>query len=134
MSNDPLKDLEEISEKYRQAYGETQHKIRILKDIPKAISLVGKCFKYRNSFGSSQPPWWFYIRITGRDGISLLFNCFQEDANDHVEFEYGKSGYVEQFSHPSNYLPITAKEYFTAEKKLLNKMMRRHKRNSKGIK
>lgn len=30
--------------------------------------LLGKCFKYLNSYGSSRPSWWLYAKVTGTDG------------------------------------------------------------------
>lgn len=32
---------------------------------PKLKAMVGRCFKYRNSYGSNQKDWWLYVKVIG---------------------------------------------------------------------
>mgnify|MGYP001572636740 CR=1 FL=1 len=39
--------------------------------------LIGTCYKYRNSYGGSDPGWWLYTKIIGVDGTSVITHQFQ---------------------------------------------------------
>jgi hypothetical protein len=88
--------------------------------------LVGKFFKYKYSYSATE-TWWVYKRVTDNDGTTLLVDCFSEEHKKKIEFEFGRFGYVSEF-HSST--EISAKEYFAAQKKLINKLVKKYK---KGI-
>jgi hypothetical protein len=60
---------------------------------PKLPDMVGRCYKYRNSHGSSSPDWWFYKKITRfvkGDGVDfLLTEQFEIMSNGYSRWENG---------------------------------------------
>ena len=52
--------------------------------------LIGKCYKYRNSYSLPEEPddyWWVYTLIVGAEGSSLKVFRFQTDRNGTIEIE-----------------------------------------------
>jgi hypothetical protein len=49
--------------------------------------LIGKCYRYRNSFGSSDPKgdWWLYEKVIRADGNEITTFGFQKDSRGHFE-------------------------------------------------
>lgn len=53
-------------------------------------SLIGKCFKYRNSYSCPQEDkdyWWMYMKVSGVSGTSLRVWRFQTDKYGKVDIE-----------------------------------------------
>jgi hypothetical protein len=85
-----------------------QRKLRLLEDeherlikIPELEKLIGRCFKYHNSYGSGE-KWWLYRKIVGIDGTTLKTFEFQITSySDEGKMEikeshcYGVDGYLE---------------------------------------
>lgn len=124
--SDEIKNLKKIESEYYRQIQEIKEKIKLLEELPRAKSLVGKCFKYLNSFGPNE-NWWLYIRIVRNDGCDVIIDKFQEDAYGKVEFFYAEVSYSHYFG--SSYIPISEEEYFKAEKKLLNKITKRYEKS-----
>jgi hypothetical protein len=76
--------------------------------------LLGKCFKYRNSYGGSSEAdgWWLYVKVTKIDarGEMKAFQ-FQTDKYGKLEIE---ANYRIPSSLSSGYTPITAGEFSKA--------------------
>jgi hypothetical protein len=123
--NDPIENLKKVAEEYRKNLYEVQDKLRLLVDVPRAKALLGKCFKYLNSYDANT-KWWYYSKVIKIEDDSLIIDSFQEAADGKIEFVYNQSAYLNHFS--SSYIPISEEEYFKERKKLLNKMMKRHKK------
>lgn len=49
--------------------------------------MVGKCHKYRNSFGSGSEDWWLYRKVLAVDGEWLKVFSFQTDCHGRVEIK-----------------------------------------------
>lgn len=129
MSDEALQNLKKLVEEYRKYLYEVQNKIKIIEEGPLAEALVGQCFKYRNSYGNGNKGWWLYRRIVKvHNNTDLLIETFQEAQYGKIEFEKNVHAYVYQFKSD---VPIPLKEYLAAEKRLLNKMMKEHKKKGK---
>lgn len=63
-------------------------KLRVEETRQSNLRLVGKCFRYRNSYGFQCPGWWLYLRVYGLSecGTPLAFT-FQHTATGRFETE-----------------------------------------------
>ena len=92
-----------------------QRKLNALRDkeaSAKAVSLLGKHYKYRNCYSCPQTDadyWWLYVKVTGIRGTSAAAFSFQTDKDGKLEIETN-----EWFSGSSGYTEITAKEFNSA--------------------
>lgn len=121
--SDVIENLKKLAEEFRNRLYEVEGKIRILEDAPVAKSLVGKCFKYRNSFGGPK-GWWLYRRVVKVSrSTELVVESFQEDAHGKMEFDFDVHGYVHQFRSATQ---IPVREYLKAQKDFINKLVKRH--------
>jgi hypothetical protein len=72
---------------------EAREELRAIEDAEKTkanASLIGKCFKYRNSYScpeSDADYWWLYSKVVSVDGEWAQVLRFQTDRNGRVEFE-----------------------------------------------
>lgn len=57
-------------------------------------ALIGKCQRYRNSYGSGSPDWWLYRKILSVDGNYCTAFNFQTDCNGKVEIERERHGHL----------------------------------------
>jgi len=78
--------------------------------------LLGKCFKFHNSFGAGEPRWWLYTIVT-KTSTSLGVFRFQTDCYGDIRIE-DKSWW----SGPGAYTPISREEFDEAWAKLLDKI------------
>lgn len=124
-----VENLKKLSKEYYDHFREAQDKITQLTEVPLAKSLVGNCYKYFNGYGINE-KWWMYTKVLASKGTTLRLEIFQEDYYGKIEFDYDKSGYAGQFQN-SAYSPITQKEYYKQQKKLINKLNRKYKYNTK---
>lgn len=84
---------------------------------------VGKCFKYRNSYGSDSKPWWLYIKIIDVDSVNFYNGeepCFrtiqiQMPRSGHIEIDTRERGYV----RAGEYVPIKNTEFNRNARKIL---------------
>lgn len=57
----------------------------------RSATLVGKCFRYLNSYGSGD-RWWLYARVISvGDGGYLTTFSFQTTCNDEIQIEPAKA-------------------------------------------
>ena len=77
--------------------------------------LLGRCFKYRNSYGSDS-KWWLYAKVTGDDGYWPRTFSFQVTDRQEVGFKNN-----DQSSHigGDSWTPISATEFRKELKKAL---------------
>lgn len=88
---------------------------------PKLRAMVGKCFKYRNSYSCPQKPsdyWWEWHLVTGADGAVLSGVQLARDSRGEFRIRPstmaafdGKIG--------DGYIPVTRREYERAAKAIL---------------
>lgn len=87
---------EESVEELRAAAWAAQTKLRKVEDRQRVEShqgTVGKCFRYRNSYGSEE-DWWLYAkanRIT--DDGHLEVHEFQTTPRGEIKIEFGRKHY-----------------------------------------
>ena len=88
------------------------------KKIKSNLKLIGKCYKFHNSFGGEK--WWLYIQIVGlnKDG-DLFAHKFQKDCYGDITIEADS-----KYSEPDNeYIPISKEEYKKATELILQEIM-----------
>ena len=114
-----IENLKKLSDTHRKHIDDIQTKIRMLDSIPKAQALVGRCFRYPNSyiFGGLRKGM-AYRRVIGTIHDSLLVDGFQTEGSNKVEFEFSRHEYIGHFAHPS-VVEITEKQYFKAFDKMI---------------
>lgn len=127
---DVIENLKKLAEEYRNQLGEINHKISKLEDEPRAKALVGKYFKYSNSYGNGT-RWWLYIRIAGVRKIEVIVDSFQEDPYGKIEIVYDKPDYIGHYYNDPNWVNISENEYNKRYKKLVDKLAKQIKRGKK---
>lgn len=79
--------------------------------------LIGKCFKYRNSYGAGSDigPWWAYFQVTGVSdlGVPLAWS-FQQIPGGDVEIRKESTAYI---SEGNGYREVPAPEFWRAASK-----------------
>jgi ribosomal protein L35AE/L33A len=63
------------------------YKLRDAEASKEAQALVGKFFKYRNSYGGGSPGWWMYAKVTHVKNTSAISFRFQTCEHDKLEIE-----------------------------------------------
>lgn len=60
-------------------------------------ALVGKCYRYRNSFSCPEGDadyWWLYMKLTGLDDMgTLIAHTFQTDKTGKIEIRFDEPRY-----------------------------------------
>lgn len=98
----------------RQRYEANQAlgRIESRRRVEQAKSVMGKCYRYRNSHGGDRPKWWLYARVVAaRDGWPVLF-MFETMQNGEIRVQSGNVHLGTPDSH--GYEPITEAEYMKA--------------------
>jgi len=83
-------------------------KIDKAKDEARNSKLVGKCFKYRNSFSSPSAGWWLYAKVTGVDGRWCIAFDFQKKEDETFEIRTAQT-----FTCGDGWGEISVKEFDT---------------------
>ncbi len=88
--------------------------IEVQERLKNGKELIGKCLRYRNSYGSGE-SWWLYSQVLGLadDGFFRV-----------VQFEIDSNGWPSsriemRFSLGSSYIPITFEEYSEARERFI---------------
>jgi hypothetical protein len=125
MSDDVIKNLKELSIAYEKHISEIRDKIRILESVPKAQALVGKCFKYRNSyFFGRRRRGWIYKRIVAAAGEHVISDTFEVQGETKLEVSFGELDYVSRYSNNS-LTSISPRTYFKEIDALLKGVRKR---------
>jgi hypothetical protein len=85
-----MKTVEELRATMEQAHRELQD-IEQAENEKRATALVGRAFKYRNSYSLPQSDanyWWMYAIVTGQDGGVPMGLTFQRDKDGLVTIEH----------------------------------------------
>lgn len=91
------------------------HKEETRKRVAENRALIGKFFKYRNSYGSGE-KWWLYVAVTGVDGGGTPTGWrFQRTSNDTVEIE--RKTWLSGVPN-GGYQEITARAFWAEARKL----------------
>jgi hypothetical protein len=90
---------------------------------------IGRCFKYRNSSGSSE-AWWMYLRIAGVNEESAHYRCLTIQKRDEgtvdVEFSWWAYHHRDESSAPlgSGYIEISRNEFASAVQPIIGEVNR----------
>lgn len=68
--------------------------------------LLGKCFRFRNSYGSGE-QWWLYARVDGVGGHWPMVFTFQVTSQDEIIVKCKDSSHV----GGDSWFPITRREF-----------------------
>lgn len=109
-------ELQAIVTKGRDARREL-HDIEEAEAEEKNASLVGRCFRYRNSYSAPSKGWWLYAEVIGVEGSHYTYLTFQECENGIITVETKEFGY----SHLQE-VEITKREYDNHFRLLINKL------------
>ncbi len=79
--------------------------------IPERRKMIGRCFKFRNSYGSDPGKWWLYVRIVGLSEGGSMFKVHEFQTDSDGRPSIGESAHVDTTFQNSDYIPITEAEY-----------------------
>ena len=83
-----IKEQEKVLIKERGILNSLREELEDNHTIPSMQNLVGKCYKYRNSYGSDCSGWWRYKKVTGIHSGSYVETIdFQETADHRFEIK-----------------------------------------------
>lgn len=77
-------------------------------------ALVGKCYKYRNSYGSDRPKWWLYAKVVKVGDYWPEAITFQRTSLDIFEVSDNKT-----FTASGSYEEISRQEFARAWREFL---------------
>lgn len=119
--DDIVQNLESLEKEFRKKLHEVEEKLTNLKDIPKAESLIGKCFKGVDSYNKA----WRFYKITSRKDLTVYSESFAIYRNNYTYSTNVSNGYYffEQNGYP-NVMSITEKEYNKEKNKFFKKLQR----------
>lgn len=123
---DHVKELEALKHKAAMARVAVENKESVMKAEvakPELEKLVGKCFKYSNSYGGSYERWPLYVKVIAIDkkGFTYTTVQFQRTSMKIVEIKYDTVfnwDYRTRFGG-EDYRPIPNAEYNRAKRSLL---------------
>jgi hypothetical protein len=97
----------------KKLYDEVQELERIKFDneeMPKRRKMVGKYFKFRNSFSNDRPKWWLFVHIIGVDESGdFRADQLQIDCDGRLEL---KLSHWEMYNHITrDHVEATEKEW-----------------------
>ena len=82
------------------------HRIRDAETKAEFLALVGKHFKYHNSYSSDRPQWWLYAKVIRVGEFHPVAFVFQTDCDGRSEVKT-----KEWFTASHGYIEIAAKEF-----------------------
>lgn len=114
-------------EQIREAMAPLRDELREVERIEsqrQGEALVGRCFKYHNSYSGPGERWWYYVTVSkvNREGHMIGFT-FQTDirGKHEIETEHFISS-TGSLAEGSGYLPITRGEFDAAWWRLQRKI------------
>lgn len=84
--------------------------------LKESLTMVGKCFKYRNCYSMPQTEayyWWYYAKVIGIGEYWPKAFTFQIDKDGKIEIEYKTT-----FHRMQGYTQIPAREFDAAWRKV----------------
>lgn len=88
-------------------------------------ALIGKCHRYRNSYGGDSEHWWIYRRVIGVNGIWLKTFQFQTDIRGQVRIDTKE----ESHSDMTEWKEITDAEFSYAFNEMMRKVSAAYKQS-----
>ncbi len=78
----------------------------------KMKAMVGRCFKYRNSYGSHSEDWWLYARVIGYKNKTLTVCRFEITSINQIEINTSEEVInLDPLKHHLFQIPITKKQF-----------------------
>ena len=122
-----IKKLKEQAEHLRAKICKLEQEELIKKVMPKALKLIGQCYKYSNSYGSGDDnkPWWLYQKVINVDHIcdenrvEVSVKEFQCDCHGDIQFKKRTFSYRDLDYGNDGYQKITTNEYNKEKNKLV---------------
>lgn len=114
---------QEITLEQAQAVVNAHREAERAEKIKAARALIGRCFKYRNSYGVGGPheKWWLYAIATGVDALgTVVALSFQRTSNDTIEIENKARIFI-----GSGYEEIRPAEFWKAAAQIRKEVRRR---------
>ena len=99
-----------------EGFEKRERQERLDKSVQDARPLIGKTFKFRNSYGSHTPEWWLWIEVVGvrQTGYFLEIQTisYQATSSDRLEIimEW-HSHELSEFDGHRGYIPVTKAEF-----------------------
>ena len=83
-------------------------------------AMVGKCFRYKNSYGPKEPGdyFWFYLRVLSTDGFGVRCHTFQTDNDGRIEIQWNNHRSSYQGALNGGYEPISQAQFDKAWQEL----------------
>mgnify|MGYP001611764821 CR=1 FL=1 len=90
MKETKLEKLKIERNKLERQISDIEYKKLVEISIPQLKESVGRCFKYRNSYGSNSKSWWLYLKILSVDEKIMSFKTieFQQTSMDFIEIKF----------------------------------------------
>jgi hypothetical protein len=102
----------------KQIIAEKIYDLETEKRISENRGLIGKCFKYRNTYGQGR-SWWLYLKVVAiNEEGSLHADSFEDDGEGKVEIVKDK-----YFCQIGGYIEISSSEYSDAADAVLTKII-----------
>lgn len=86
-----------------------------------AKSMIGNCYKYHNTYGSSSGYWWMYSKIVGAKGTMVKVVDIQKDSHGEIDLKF-KTTWTNHFRH--EWRPITNKQFERAYNHLMKQVQK----------
>lgn len=121
-----MKELEKLRQKAAEAsiaLYRAEDELKNKEVLPLLKKMLGKCFKYHNSYGGDYERWWLYAKVVAIDEkkYNITVVEFQRTSMEKIEVQLNKKTVFNGrlfFGEDSGYYPITRSEYNSAAKNL----------------
>jgi len=123
MKKEEKKKLEQLKDKERtinRRIQDLEYKEMVEDSLPALRKVVGKVYKYHNSYGGDHERWWLYVKVLSVNEKDMSFMCveFQRTSMARIEIVY-EAEYNWRGGHKfdsMDYIEITQAEYNRAKK------------------
>lgn len=110
--------LEARAREANEAYHEAQNAERERENR----ALLGKCFKYRNSYSCPEKPsdyWWLYTKVVGLEGPNIFYTEFEVAKDGRISINFNRQCYASMIH---GHVEIRASEFNKAWRALQSKI------------
>lgn len=83
-------------------------------------TMIGRCFKYRNSGGGCDDKWWLYVKVTRAEDGHLRVFKFEQLPNGNISIEPDQFSYSGKMDDRSGYKAIEPTELRSAWDAMFN--------------
>lgn len=98
---------------------EAIHRLEAQELDPAAKALVGKCFKYRNSYGVGSEDWWMYVRVIDAKHY-MDIRCLVAQRTSRNSIEIRQETFVMGSLKSDGYQRITRRQFNSAVRRILD--------------